>query len=102
MGNLKETLRRNQHLENQNKGLMDALKRRNNQLNEVKVQSAKAVDQISTLTGAYIGAICLGAETREVKISHEDVKRVLSEFDLTVVPDEQGITFTLVEKGKTE
>jgi hypothetical protein len=102
MGNLKETLKRNQHLENQNKGLMDALKRRNNQLNEVKAQSAKAVAQISTLTGAYIGAICLGEETREVKISHEDVKRVLAEFDLTVVPDEQGITFTLAEKGKTE
>ena len=102
MGNLKETLRRNQHLENQNRGLLDTLKRRNNQLNEVKAQSAKAVAQISTLTGAYIGAICLGEEMREVKISHEDVKRVLSEFDLTVVPDEQGITFTLAEKGKTE
>ena len=102
MGNLKETLKRNQHLENQNKGLMDTLKRRSNQLNEVKAQSAKAVDQILKVAESYIGAICLGAETREVKISHEDVKRVLSEFDLTVVPDEQGITFTLAEKGKTE
>ena len=98
MGNLKETLRRNQHLENQNRGLLDTLKRRNNQLNEVKVQSERAIDQISSLTGAYIGAICLGAETREVKISHEDVKRVLAEFDLTVVPDQQGITFKLTEK----
>lgn len=98
MGNLKETLRRNQHLENQNRGLLDTLKRRNNQLNEVKAQSERAIDQISSLTGAYIGAICLGAEMREVKISHDDVKRVLAEFDLTVAPDEQGITFKLAEK----
>ena len=98
MGNLKETLRRNQHLENQNRGLLDTLKRRNNQLNEVKVQSDKAVNQIVKVSESYIGAICLGAETREVKISHEDVKRVLAEFDLTVVPDQQGITFKLTEK----
>jgi hypothetical protein len=100
MGNLQEALKRNKHLENQNKGLLDALKRKNGQLEDYKAQSAQALAEISDLTASYIGAVCLNTDTKELKISHEDIKRVLAEFDVSVELGGDGITFKLVEKKR--
>lgn len=99
MGNLKDALRRNAHLENQNRGLIDALKRKNGQLAEYKEQSAQAIAQISEITAGYLGAVCLSNEAREIKILHDDIKRVLAEFDVEVQLGGDGITFKLVEKN---
>ncbi len=98
MGNLQEALKRNKHLENQNRGLLDALKRKNTQIAEQREQSAQALAEISDLTSAYIGAICLGAEGHEVKVKHTDVKAVLEQFDVEISLDKDGVTFVLVEK----
>lgn len=103
MGNLKETLRRNQHLEAQNRGLLDTLKRRRAQADAKEAQTAEALKQIESIYCSYIGALCLQNEARELKVLHADVKAVLEGYDVLVIEtDEQGITFGLVEKGKTE
>lgn len=102
MGNLQEALKRNKHLENQNKGLLDALKRKNGQIEEYKVQSARAISEISELTASYIGALCLNTDAKELKISHDDIKRVLAEFDTEVSLDAIGVTFRLVAKNVAE
>ena len=102
MGNLQEALKRNKHLENQNKGLLDALKRKNSQLEEYKVQSAQAISEIADLAASYVGALCLNTDTKELKIAHEDIKRVLADFDLQVSLDESGVVFNLVAKNPAE
>ena len=103
MGNLKETLRRNQHLEAQNRGLLDTLKRRRAQAEAEKAQTAQALKQIESIYCSYIGALCLQSEARELKVLHADVKAVLEGYDVLVIEtDEQGITFGLVEKTKKE
>ena len=103
MGNLKDTLRRNQHLEAQNRGLLDTLKRRRAQAEAKEAQTAAALSEIEQIYASYIGALCLQTEAREIKIAHADVKRALENYDVLVMEiDEQGITFGLREKGKTE
>lgn len=103
MGNLKETLRRNQHLENQNRGLLETLRRRRIQAKAKEAQTTEALKQIESIYSAYIGALCLQNEAHEVKILHSDIKRALVEYDVYVIAtDDEGITFGLREKGKTE
>lgn len=102
MGNLQRALKENDHLKNQNRGLLDALKRKNTQLEGYKAESAQAISQISELTAAYIGAICLGREDREIKVLHTGIKRVLADFDVELELSDDGITFKLVEKSKEE
>ena len=103
MGNLKETLKRNQHLENQNRSLLDTLRRRRIQAEAKQAQTTEALKQIESIYCSYIGALCLQNETHEVKISHADIKRALVEYDVYVIAtDDEGITFGLQEKGKTE
>ena len=100
MGNLQKALKENEHLKNQNKGLLDALKRKNGQLEEYKEDSARALREISDMVSAYIGAICLGADEHKVRIEHADVSSVLANFDIEIETDEIGIIFRLVEKNK--
>ena len=103
MGNLKDTLRRNQHLEAQNRGLLDTLKRRRAQAEAKEAQTAAALSEIEQIYASYIGALCLQNEAHEVKILHSDIKRALVEYDVCVIAtDDEGITFGLREKGKTE
>lgn len=98
MGNLTKALKENEHLKNQNRGLLDALKRKNGQLEEYKAQSAEALKQISEMMSAYIGALCLQNEEREIKIAHNDIKSVIEGFEVDVKTDEQGFIFTLIPK----
>lgn len=98
MGNLSDALKRNKHLENQNRGLLDALKRRNAQMAQQREQSAQALAEISDLTSAYIGAICLGAEGHVVKVKHTDVKAVLEQFNVQISLDDDGVAFELIDK----
>ena len=103
MGNLKKTLRRNQHLENQNRGLLDTLRRRRIQAEAKEAQTAQALSEIEQIYASYIGAVCLQSETRELKVLHADVKAVLEGYDVLVIAtDDEGITFGLVEKTKKE
>lgn len=99
MGNLQDALKRNKHLENQNRGLLDALKRKNGQLESYKEDSAKALADISDMMAAYIGAVCLSNEDHTVRLEHADIKRVLGQYDVTIEADENGMVFKLVEKN---
>lgn len=99
MGNLKETLKRNQHLENQNRGLLETLRRRRIQAEAKEAQTTEALKQIESIYSAYIGALCLQNETHEVKILHADVKTALEGYDvLAIANDDLGVTFGLKEK----
>lgn len=100
MGNLTRALKENERLKNQNTGLLEALKRKNGQLEGYKAESAEALKQISDMVSAYIGAICLRNEDMVVKISHDEIKRAAAEFDLLIEADETGFSFRLVEKAK--
>ena len=100
MGNLQKTLKENEHLKNQNKGLLDALRRRNSQLEEYKSDSTKALAEISELTASYIGAMCLFTEGHEIKLLHADIKRVIAEFDVEIELSDDGIIFKLVKKNE--
>ena len=102
MGNLTRALKENERLKNQNTGLLEALKRKNGQLEGYKAESAKALKQISDMVSAYIGAICLEREDREIKVLHTDIKRVLADFDVELELGDDSITFKLVEKSKGE
>jgi hypothetical protein len=99
MGNLKETLKRNQHLESQNRGLLDAMRRRRIQAEAKEAQTTEALKQIESIYSSYIGALCLQNEMREVKILHANVKAVLEGYDVVAIGnDDQGVTFGLKEK----
>ena len=100
MGNLTRALKENERLKNQNTGLLEALKRKNGQLEGYKEDSAKALREISEMVSAYIGAICLQNEDMVVKISHDEIKRAVGEFDLLIEADETGFSFRLVGKAK--
>ncbi len=103
MGNLQKTLKENEHLKHQNRGLLDTLKRRRAQADAKEAQTAEALKQIESIYCSYIGALCLKSEARELKVLHADVKAVLEGYDVLVIEtDEQGITFGLVEKTKKE
>lgn len=103
MGNLQKTLKENEHLKHQNRGLLDTLKRRRAQAEAKEAQTAQALTEIESIYSSYIGALCLQNEAHEVKILHSDIKRALVEYDVYVTAtDDEGITFGLREKGKTE
>lgn len=99
MGNLTKALKENEHLKNQNRGLLDALKRKNSQLEGYRAESAEAIRQISEMTAAYVGALCLQNEAREIKLSHKDIKRVVENYDVEIETYEQGFIFKLVPKS---
>jgi hypothetical protein len=99
MGNLQKLLKENEHLKNQNKGLLDTLRRRRVQAEAKDAQTAEALKQIEDIYCSYIGAFCLQNESHEVKISHADVKTVLDSYDVLVIEtDDEGITFGLQDK----
>ena len=99
MGNITHLKKQNQHLQNQNTGLMQAIKRVRDASRVQAAESAEAIRQLTEITAAYIGAICL-ASGNDVQIKHEDIKRVLEGYDVLVENGEQGVTFSIVEKSE--
>ncbi len=96
MGNLTKLLKENQHLKNQNQGLMQALSRARREVAKVKGDTAMALSEIADMVRAYIGALALNAG--EIFISHDDVKEVLSKYDMEISFVDAGYLFKLVEK----
>ena len=99
MGNITTLRRENEHLKNQNTGLMQAIKRVRDASQAQAAESAEAIRQLTEITAAYIGAICL-ATGNSVEIKHEDIKRVLEGYDVLVENGEQGIVFSIAEKAE--
>lgn len=97
MGNLKDLIKQNKHLKSQNEVILGALKRKNAALKAETEKSDAAVKELSTLTAAYIGALCL-TTGESVQIRHDAIKKVLAEYDVMVSADEQGMTFSITEK----
>ena len=99
MGNITTLRRENDHLKNQNTGLMQAMKRVRSAMTAQAAESAEAIRELSSITAAYIGAICLESG-KAVEIKHEDIKRVLEGYDVLVESGEQEIRFSIVKKAE--
>ena len=97
MGNLKDLIKENKHLKRQNESLLASLRYKSATIREEHERTDAAVKELSTLTAAYIGALCLTAG-EDVQIRHEAIRRVLDEYDVILSTDEQGITFSITEK----
>jgi hypothetical protein len=99
MGNLKDLIKQNKHLKSQNEVILGALKRKNAALKAETEKSDAAVKELSTLTAAYIGALCL-TTGESVQIRHDLIKKVLEEYNVIVTTSETGFTFSIEEKVK--
>lgn len=99
MGNIKDLIKENKHLKSQNEVILGALKRKNAALKAETEKSDAAVKELSTLTAAYIGALCLTAG-ESVQIRHDLIKKVIQEYNVIVTTSETGVTFSIEEKAK--
>ena len=99
MGNITTLRRENEHLKNQNTGLMQAMKRVRSAMTAQAAESAEAIRELSSITAAYIGALCLSAG-ESVEIRHDLIKKVLEEYNVLVENGEQEIRFSIVEKAE--
>lgn len=100
MGNITKLLKENEHLKRQNKAQQTALQKARRELERIKNDEDAAVAQLTQLIYSYIGAIAL--RDGQVFISSEDIKKVISEYDMELSIEEDGYTFKLVPKRKEE
>lgn len=100
MGNITKLLKENEHLKRQNKAQQTALQKVRRELERIKNDEDAAVAQLTQLIYSYIGAIAL--RDGQVFISSEDIKKVISEYDMELSVEENGYIFKLVPKRKEE
>lgn len=101
MGNLKDLIKENKHLKRQNESLLASLRYKSATLREELERTDAAVKELSTLTAAYIGALCLTAG-EDVQIRHDLIKKVIEEYNVIVTTSETGFTFSIEEKARVD
>lgn len=99
MGNLKDLIKENKHLKSQNEAIRGALQRKRDELKAQNDNAVAAIRELTELTSAYIGAVCLSAG-ESVEIRHDLIKKVLEEYNVIVTTSETGFTFSIEEKTK--
>ena len=99
MGNLKDLIKENKHLKRQNEAIRGALQHKRGELKAQNDNAVAAIRELTELTSAYIGAVCLSAG-ESVEIRHDLIKKVLEEYNVIVVTSETGFTFSIEEKAK--
>ena len=101
MGNLTNLIKENNHLKRQNEAIRGALLRRRDELKAQNDNAVAAIRELTELTSAYIGAICLSAG-ESVEIRHDLIKKVLEEYNVVVTRTETGFTFSIEEKARVD
>ena len=101
MGNLKDLIKENKHLKRQNEAIRGALQRKRDELKAQNDNAVAAIRELTELTSAYVGAVCLSAG-ESVEIRHDLIKKVLEEYNVIVVTSETGFTFSIEEKARVD
>ena len=101
MGNLKDLIKENKHLKRQNESIRGALQRKRDELKAQNDNAVAAIRELTELTSAYIGAVCLSAG-ESVEIRHDLIKKVLEEYNVIVTTSETGFTFSIEEKARVD
>jgi hypothetical protein len=101
MGNLTNLIKENNHLKHQNEAIRAALKRKRDELKAQNDNAIAAIRELTELTSAYIGAICLSAG-ESVEIRHDLIKKVIEEYNVIVTTSETGFTFSIEEKARVD
>jgi hypothetical protein len=99
MGNLTNLIKENNHLKRQNETIRAALRRKRDELKAQNDNAVAAIRELTELTSAYIGAVCLSAG-ESVEIRHDLIKKVIEEYNVIVTTSETGFTFSIEEKAK--
>lgn len=101
MGNLTNLIKENKHLKHQNEAMRGALRRKRDELEAKHDNAVAAIRELTELTSAYIGAICLSAG-ESVEIRHDLIKKVIEEYNVVVTTSETGFTFSIEEKARAD